>query len=260
MRKPLNTSIPEEMIAQVDQTVAQARGSFRDRSHFVEQAIRAFLQNDLGVDPAVPPAPALAGSLYETSLFPRMSVNRAEKQAIARAAAGRIRPGMTLFIDGSTTCIELARILAHQKKHLTVVTNSTLICLELGRTREHQVICAGGDFDASSASFTGPVCEEAARTYYVDLALLSTKGFIPQDGTFESNTGTLRIKQIFARNTRQVALLVDHSKFHQKSLQKVLDIDQIQAVITDAEAPADALEELARRGVEVVVSTAQKGR
>jgi DeoR/GlpR family transcriptional regulator of sugar metabolism len=158
-----------------------------------------------------------------------------------------------LFIDGSTTCIELAKFLAHQKKRLTIVTNSTLICLELGKTREHKVIGIGGDFDPTSASFVGSVCEEAAKKYFVDMVIISTKGLIPTEGIYESNTGTLRIKQVFAANTRKTILLVDHSKFHQKSLCKVLDISQIHTLVTDDQAPADAVDLLAGKGLTTMI-------
>ncbi len=259
MRKPLNTSVPEELITEIDQLVVKAKGSYRDRSHLVEQAIRAFMSDEIDADPAGRLAnPVLQqalenASLYETSLFPRMRVHREEKRAIAEKAAGLIDVGMTLFVDGSTTCIELAKILARQKKRLTIVTNSTLVCLELGKTSEHKVIGIGGDFDPSSASFVGSLCEEAAQKYFVDLVVVSTKGLIPGEGTYESNTGTLRIKQVFARNTRQIILLVDHSKFHQKSLCKVLDIAQIHTIITDTLAPQEVVNQLIEQGHQVLV-------
>jgi DeoR/GlpR family transcriptional regulator of sugar metabolism len=253
MRKPLNTSVPEELISDIDQLVLKAKGSYRDRSHLVEQAIRAFMSDELEDDPAAPRLTSEASNLYETSLFPRMRMNQKEKRAIAVKAASLIEPRMTLFIDGSTTCIELAKILARQKKQLTIVTNSSLICLELGITSEHKVIGIGGDFDPTSASFVGSLCEEAAQKYFVDLAVISTKGLLPNDGTYESNMGTLRIKQLFARNARKIMLLVDHSKFHQRSLCKVLDIAQIQTLITDDQVPQDDVNQLIQQGHEVLV-------
>ena len=266
MRKPLNTSVPEELISEIDQLVVKAKGSYRDRSHWVEQAIRAFMSEPGDGEAAsravngVPAAAFEATSLYETALFPRMRMNRDAKRAIAEKAASLIEPGKTLFMDGSTTCIELAKILARQRKHLTILTNSTLICLELGKTAEHKLIGLGGDFDPVSASYVGSLCEEMAGHYFVDLAIVSTKGLIPAEGTYESNTGTLRIKQVVARNTRNIMLLVDHSKFHQKSLCKVLDIAQIHTLITDELAPQEAVNGLVENGHEVYRVAVRPGK
>jgi len=40
MRKQLNSSIPEQLIKQIDKIVKNSKGIYRDRSHFVQLAIR----------------------------------------------------------------------------------------------------------------------------------------------------------------------------------------------------------------------------
>jgi DeoR/GlpR family transcriptional regulator of sugar metabolism len=260
MRKPLNTSVPEELISRIDEFVVNSRGDYRDRSHLVEQAIKSYLGDDLslresqykitnGVQNISP-----TSSLYETSLFPRLSLNANEKRAIAEQAVNLIGTGETLFIDGSTTCIELAKVLAKQKKRLTIVTNSALICLELGHSSENMVIGVGGEFDPSSASFVGRMSEETVEEFYVDYAFFSTKGFFPTEGTFESSMGLLRVKQVVARHCAKVVLLVDYSKFGQRSLCKVLDISQIHSIVTDAQTPQEAVDFLRQTGHEVQIA------
>ncbi len=260
MRKPLNSSVPEELVSRVDEFVLNSKGGFRDRSHLVEQAIKFFMGEDMSriVDPtkgmgSVPNITA-SSSLYETSLFPRLSLRTKEKHAIAEQAASLVEFGKTLFLDGSTTCIELAKVLAQQKKGLTIVTNSTLVCLELGHSSGNRVMGIGGDFDPSSASFVGSASEEAVEKYYMDYAFMSTKGFMPAEGTYESYMGTLRIKQIVAAHCGRINLLIDNSKFGQRSLCKVLDVSQIHTIVTDAQAPQEALALLQQRGIVVHVA------
>jgi DeoR/GlpR family transcriptional regulator of sugar metabolism len=260
MRKPLNSSIPEELIAQIDEYVIKSRGDYRDRSHLVEQALKSYLGENLSLREALSKTlngvknTSVASSLYETSLFPRLSLNTREKQAIAVQAATLVEPNKTLFLDGGTTCIQLARILAQRKKRQTIVTNSTLICLELGQCNEIKIIGVGGEFDPASASFVGRTCEEALENFYVDYAITSTKGFLPAEGTFESSMGTLRIKQVVADHCGQLILLVDYSKFGQRSLCKVLDISQIGAVVTDRRAPQEAVDLLQQTGHQILVA------
>jgi DeoR family fructose operon transcriptional repressor len=165
-----------------------------------------------------------------------------------------VAEGATLFLDGSTTCLELARQLAGQRSGLTVATNSLLVALEAGRGRHHTVIVVGGQYDADSGSCVGPASETWASHFCLQQAFLSTKGFIPAEGTFESSLDNFRIKQIVARQCSSLTLLVDHSKFGQRALCKVLDTSQIHTVITDAAAPAEELDRLRRDGKQVLVA------
>ena len=198
--------------------------------------------------------------LYETALHSRLAVHREEKRAIARRALELVQPQSTLFLDGSTTCLELARALAQEKKGLTIVTNSALACLELGKSSDNTIVGIGGHYDANSLCYVGPQAEDWAKTLFVDLAFVSTKGFLPTKGTFESSMPTFRIKQIIARQSVNLVLLVDHSKFGQRALSKVLDIGQIQTVVTDDQTRRSDLAALAKAGPKVCVAAAQDTR
>jgi DeoR/GlpR family transcriptional regulator of sugar metabolism len=192
-------------------------------------------------------------NLYESPIQPRAQIHRAEKEQIARVAIQQIKPHQTIFLDGSTTCIALARRVAKEMSGLTVVTHSALVSLELGQSTSNTIFHLGGQFDPASACCCGPTTEESSKRFFVDVAFFSTKGFLPDEGTFESSLATLRIKQIVAEQAARVILIVDHSKFGERALCKVLDIGQIHEVITDAGAPAADLASLERRGVTVRV-------
>ena len=198
--------------------------------------------------------------LYETALHSRLAVHREEKRAIARAALELIKPQSTLFLDGSTTCLELARALAQEKKGLTVVTNSALACIELGKSSANTIVGIGGHYDANSLCYVGPQAEDWAKTLFVDTAFVSTKGFLPAKGTFESSMPTFRIKQIIARQSVNLVLLVDHSKFGQRALSKVLDIEQIHTVVTDDQTRRSDLAALAKAGRKVCVAASSDPR
>ncbi len=171
--------------------------------------------------------------LYETDLHARLGVQRDAKRAIARAALELIQGQPTVFLDGSTTCLELARLLARERRGLTIVTNSVLACLELGQGGDHTVAGSGGHYDPPSLCYVGPQAEDWARTLFVDLAFVSTKGFIPARGTFESSLPNFRVKQLIARQCVELVLLADHTKFGQRALSKVLDTSQLHRVVTD---------------------------
>ena len=199
-------------------------------------------------------APTASGNLHESALLARLAVQCREKQTIARRALDLLEPGQTVFMDGGSTCLELAKLLAREKKGLTVITNSVMVCREVGRNAENTVIGLGGQYDPASLSFMGAACEAEADKFFPDVAVFSTKGFIPAEGTYESFVPTLHIKQIVARHSRRVLLLVDHTKFGQRALRRVLETSQIHDVVTDAAAPTAALSRLKKQGLRIWIA------
>ena len=76
----------------------------------------------------------------EAALTLRRQINVEQKEKIARKALEFIEPGDTIFLDGSSTIITLAQLLAKTPPHITVVTNSILIVLGVFLTRRLIVI------------------------------------------------------------------------------------------------------------------------
>jgi DeoR/GlpR family transcriptional regulator of sugar metabolism len=192
--------------------------------------------------------------LYENPVRTRIATNRVEKRAIATMTLKLIPNQQTIFIDGGTTNLALAKLLAGQRTGLTILTNSALTCLELSKG-QNRIIGIGGEYDPATLSFVGSQAEEIARSFFVEQAFLTTKGFLPADGTYESAIATFRIKQIIVERALETILLVDHTKFGRRALSKVLDISQIHRVVTDERTRKSDLASLRRVGVKVDVAS-----
>jgi len=197
-------------------------------------------------------------SLYEPELALRMSMRNPEKRAIAAKALQLVGPGQTIFLDGGTTSLELAKLLARDRKQLTIITNSFLICQELSRNKDNSTLILGGLYEPTTHCCVGTTAEEQAKSFFVDKAFVSTKGFVPREGTYESAVGLFRIKQIVTKQSGEVILLVDHSKFGQRSLCRVLDTSQINTVITDDGVSEAELTLLERRGLAVLIASPER--
>jgi DeoR/GlpR family transcriptional regulator of sugar metabolism len=193
--------------------------------------------------------------LSESPLASRLAKQKAEKRAIARLCIDLIEPGQTIYLDGGTSSVELARRVSSQCKNITIVSNSALICMELGRSRQNTIIGIGGQFEPSNLCFVGPTCEDFARRFFVDVAFFSTKGIMPEEGIFESFEPTYRIKQIISQQCQQVVVLADHTKFGERALCKVLDISRIQTVVTDEKTPLEQRLALQKDGRRVLVAS-----
>jgi DeoR/GlpR family transcriptional regulator of sugar metabolism len=193
--------------------------------------------------------------LSESPLASRLAKQRAEKRAIARHCIDLIEPGQTIYLDGGTSSVELARRVSSQCKNITIVSNSALVCMELGRSRQNTIIGIGGQFEPSNLCFVGPTTEDFARRFFVDIAFFSTKGILPEEGIFESFEPTYRIKQIISQQCQQVVVLADHTKFGERALCKVLDISRINTVVTDEKTPLEHRLALQKDGRQVLVAS-----
>src|ERR1700716_1677040 len=81
--------------------------------------------------------------LYENAVRERIATNRVEKRVIAANESGLIPHNKTIFIDGGTTNLALAKLIAECRTGLTILTNSALTCLELSKG-QNTIIGIGG--------------------------------------------------------------------------------------------------------------------
>ena len=97
--------------------------------------------------------------MSKSHVLGRLSVNNLEKKAITQIAVGLIGPQEVIYLDGSSTCLELAKRIVEADPAVTVVTNSLQVYMELVRSRKVTVICLGGQHDPVSYCLTGPEAE-----------------------------------------------------------------------------------------------------
>ena len=109
-------------------------------------------------------------------VFFRSHKMRAEKRHIGQAAAGFVKDGDTIFLDGSTTCQCMEQYLVG-RKGLTVVTNNIVLAANLS-AYDIKVICLGGTIVESPSMLYGPESVENAARYRVDKMFFST-GAVP---------------------------------------------------------------------------------
>ena len=190
---------------------------------------------------------------YESTTGERIYTNSPQKRAIAKSALELIKDPVTLFIDGSTTGLALAKLINAERKGLTIVTHSALICLAL-RSGLNTVVSAGGEFDPRSLCLVGPAAEDFVKSVFIDIAFVSATGFVPKIGTFESDPATFRVKQAVAGQASEVVLLADHTKFGRRALSKVLDQSQISRVVSDVQLATEYVTALRDSKVRLILA------
>lgn len=163
----------------------------------------------------------------------KMEKNQREKQAIAKLAMEYINDGDAIAMSNGTTSLVLARFLAANKEHLTVITNSPDVAAVINENKTSNVYLTSGVLRKHNGSLVGSMCSETLENFRVDKAILCIDGISIQDGVTEYNTeeaGVLR-KMVEIAHTRMV--LCEFSKFSEVAFNKVCSAEQIDYVFTD---------------------------
>jgi DeoR/GlpR family transcriptional regulator of sugar metabolism len=186
--------------------------------------------------------------------LPRRDVANPDcKRAIAMLAATLVRPHQTVIFDVGTTVLELARALPLELA-AQALTNSAYTAQELARRPNVQIHLAGGEVRADDLACSGPETEEFFGGFFADVAFLCAGGVHAQAGLTDFYPREIAVRRHMLQRSTERYVLADSSKLGRVALRRVCDLTAVTAVITDAEAPREALDALAGRGVTVMVA------
>lgn len=157
------------------------------------------------------------------------------KRSIARRAVQELEEEDIVFLDGSTTAYQLARVFPDLR--CTVITHSEPIFTELSKRTNVELISTGGLYDRRSASFVGPLAEQLILACQITKAFLGCKGLDLQRGFSDASVRHMNLKRSVIRGADRVFLLADHTKFGIRSRYYFAEARDIYGIITDRKAP-----------------------
>lgn len=175
-----------------------------------------------------------------------------EKGRIAARAVELLAPGDTIYLDGGSTVLALARLL-HGWSRLTVVTNSLPIATELAG-RGPRLIMIGGEVRATSRALVGPLTRLFLDDLHVDRAVMGTFALSLEDGLTTTDPSEAYTKELVLSRAREVILLADSSKMGTRSFVHAGRLEDIDVVVTDTGLDGRAAQALTRRGIRVITA------
>jgi DeoR/GlpR family transcriptional regulator of sugar metabolism len=188
--------------------------------------------------------------LDEPLFADKRSLAAREKRRIAEVAAAMVAAGDTIYLDGGSTVLELARLL-RDRTNLTVVTNSLQAALELSG-RGPRLIVIGGELRRLSQTLVGPLTRLVLGELHLDKAFMGTIGFALEEGLTTTDPSEAFTKQLVMRQARQVILLADSSKAGKVSFARAGSWDEVHVVVTDRQVDGAFARELAKKGPRLV--------
>jgi DeoR/GlpR family transcriptional regulator of sugar metabolism len=176
-----------------------------------------------------------------------MTVGRAQKDALARAAMDYVEAGQVVMLDDSTTAGAIVPLLA-EVKPLTVITNSMSTAEILINVEDIDFICLGGHYHRTYNAFIGIVCENAISRLRADVLICSASA-ITGTTSFIQDQQVVRVKQAMMAASSKRILLVDNTKFDKVALHVLDDLTSFDAVLVTEGIDDATVQQLERDGV-----------
>lgn len=217
----------------------------RDLDELVAQGL---LRKTRGIVSAAPT------SLIESSDVYRFSRQSTEKKAIAAAAMQFVEPGQAIFFDDSTTVLQMAGFLP-SKVPLTAITNSLTLMNELNQIRDLTLLGLGGQFHNWCNAFMGHMTTQEIRRLRADTLFLSMSA-ITDDIVFHQSPDMVETKRAMFDSAARRILLADHTKFTRRALHSFAALTEFDAVIVDADTPAEHIARMRGKGINVIIAPA----
>ncbi len=153
-----------------------------------------------------------------------------QKQAIARAAVDLCADGEPIIINGGTTTFQMVHPLA--SKRMQIFTNSFPIAEHLLKHSKNTIMLSGGVIYREQNIILSPFENDVTRNFYAKRMFMGAQGLGPL-GLMEADPLLIQAEQKLIGQADELVVLVDSSKFKNRSSLVLCPLDRIDTVITD---------------------------
>lgn len=194
-----------------------------------------------------------APSTQNTEYTTRKRLQSSEKNRIALAVADQIPDHASLFINIGTTNEAIAKALLNHTG-LKIITNNLHVAAIVSGKTDFDVIVAGGKVRSRDGGIIGEATSDFMSQFRADFGIIGISG-IDEDGTLlDFDHQEVKVAQALIRNSRQVLLACDHTKFGRHAMARLGNISDVDTVITDRPLNAHFSALLRDKGVKTWVA------
>src|SRR5712671_1258513 len=190
------------------------------------------------------------------------SVRRDFSRLAEMGSATRVRGGLEAMPGSqmassdapalATRTFEIGEFL--RERRLKVLTNSYPLAETLIHHSNCRVALPGGEVYREQKLIVSPFEEDAIQHYSASRMFMSAISIGPL-GVIEGDPLIARAETKLLKRAEKLVVLADSSKFTPRGSLVVCPLSRISTLITDAQAPKEALDMLRDAGVEVMIST-----
>lgn len=161
----------------------------------------------------------------------RKTIHATEKRALCKRACDLVGTGDIIFIDSSTTTLQMSEFLT-DKKDITVITNGIELATALIK-KGIKTYCTGGEIFENSLAHFGSFAEEFIQKFNIDTLFFSCHGVTEKGMLTDPSLPETQIRKVAINQSRKTVFLCDKTKFSLSTPYNLVPIGTIDCVITN---------------------------
>ncbi len=166
----------------------------------------------------------------------RESTYAEEKQMIGKAVVNIIHDGDSIMIDGGSTTAYVARNL-HRKRGLTIITCSYHLLPTLLEIPDAKIYLTGGLIHRDFQDQIGEITIDSIKRFKPDCVIMGIDGISDKHGFTTTEPAMAQIKRQMLSVCSKAMVVADSSKFDKVCLMRMSELEDVQYVVTDSNAP-----------------------
>lgn len=190
---------------------------------------------------------------HDVSFQDKIASFAEEKRRIARAAAELVQAGQTIALSGGTTTTEVVRSLK-VLSDISIITNTINVAMELSNRKDIEVIVTGGILRGNWFTLLGPLANAATEMLFADIMFIGVDGIDAQQGLTCTNPAEAEVLRKLAQHSKKKVVVADRSKLGTVSKWLLCKTSEIDCLITDSGATAEAIAPFEKLGISVIVA------
>ena len=183
-------------------------------------------------------------------------VNVDQKRTIAHAAVALCQDGDSIIINGGTTTFQMVHHLA--RRRMQILTNSFPIAEHLLRNSKNTITVPGGAIYREQNIILSPFDNDVTRNFYARCMFMSCRGIGPL-GVMEGDPLLIQAEQKLLNQAEELVLLVDSSKFANRSSLILCRLERVHTVITDEGISTRDAKTVEQAGIRLIVAAREAG-
>jgi len=181
------------------------------------------------------------------------AVNIEKKRAIAEVAVKLCADGDSIIMNAGTTTFQMVHFMAAMR--LQVMTNSFPIAEHLIRNTRNNVMVPGGLIYREQGAILSTFDDEVTRSFFAQRMFMGAQG-VGALGVMERDPLMVQGERKLIAQAEELVVLVDSSKFAQRSSLIACPLERVRTIITDDGVPAEVPAMLEQAGVDLIVAEA----
>ncbi|MCI9646890.1 MAG: DeoR/GlpR transcriptional regulator [Lachnospiraceae bacterium] len=193
-------------------------------------------------------------NVHDRHVAQRKGKNLEEKQKIAQKALDLMEDGDVIFLDISTSNLELAKLLAQSGRSVTVVTNMIDIMLVFSVETKIKVIFLGGTFSDGRDGFVGALTNQQIKNFRFDKAFMGVVSVDLESNhvtTYMAEDATTK-KQILESSNKSYMML-ETRKFASEGNYIYASVDDFSGAIMEKGVGAAVQKQMKRYAIEWII-------